>query len=149
MEKELISNSATETKELGRKIGLLCNTGMCILCIGDLGAGKTTFTQGLAIGLDITKTVSSPTYTILKVYHGRLPLYHMDAYRLEGLHQELGFEEMIEGDGVCVIEWPDYMKDHLPTEYLSITLTNLEEDQRKINLTAVGERYERLLKEIL
>ena len=85
-------------------------------------AGKTTLTQSIAKGLGITKTVSSPTFTICKIYHGRLPLYHFDAYRLEGSDEELGFEEMIEGDGLAVIEWPQYIESMIPEDVLNISI---------------------------
>ena len=110
MKLEFITQTPQETKNLGEKMGNLSKPNMVWTMSGDLGAGKTTLTQGIARGLGITRTVSSPTFTILKIYQGRLPLYHFDAYRLEGTHQELGFEEMIDGEGLTVIEWPEYME---------------------------------------
>jgi tRNA threonylcarbamoyladenosine biosynthesis protein TsaE len=102
----------------------------------------------LAKGLDITRTVSSPTFTIMKVYQGRLPLYHIDAYRLEGLDQDLGFEELIEDDGVTVIEWPDYMKDRLPEDYLRLDIKRISANGRKFTLNFKGAKYAALLEEI-
>ena len=110
-----------------------------------MGAGKTTLTQGIARGLGITRTVSSPTFTILKIYQGRLPLYHFDAYRLEGTHQELGFEEMIDGEGLTVIEWPEYMEDLDQTQPLRITLHRLGENRRQIVLETDNEKYVELM----
>ncbi len=112
---------------------------------GQLGAGKTTFTQGLALGLNIKKHVTSPTFTLLKIYNGDLPLYHIDAYRLEGVEQDLGFDEYIEGDGVCVIEWSNFIENILPKECLNIEFNILENDDRKLTFKAKGERYERIL----
>ena len=145
MERTLTTHSAAETKAFAEKLGKILDAGTCILLSGDLGAGKTTFTQGLAKGLDISKNVSSPTFTILKVYQGRLPLYHMDAYRLEGLHQDLGFEELMEDEGITVIEWPDYMSDQLPSEYLRIDIKRKGEFARKFTFIAQGEKYQDLL----
>jgi tRNA threonylcarbamoyladenosine biosynthesis protein TsaE len=148
MIKEITTHSAIETKILGEKIGRRLDACTCILLGGDLGSGKTTFTQGLAKGLDITRTVSSPTFTIMKVYQGRLPLYHIDAYRLEGLDQDLGFEELIEDDGVTVIEWPDYMKDRLPEDYLRLDIKRISANGRKFTLNFKGAKYAALLEEI-
>ncbi len=148
MKKEITTKSAAETKALGEKIGRMLDAGTCILLSGDLGAGKTTFTQGLAKGLEIHRTVSSPTFTIMKVYKGRLPLYHIDAYRLEGLHQDLGFEELIEDEGVTVIEWPDYMVDRLPEDYLRLDITRTGESSRKFKLSCHGEKYTKLMEEL-
>lgn len=139
------TNSAQETQEFGHRMGLFAHDGMVILLSGDLGAGKTTFTQGLALGLDIKRTVSSPTFTIMKNYHGRLDLNHIDAYRLEGLHQDLGFEERIGSSGITVIEWPDFIKDSLPDTYLRLDFKRLKGNSREIEIHAVGSDYEQLL----
>jgi len=148
MKKEITTHSTAETKVFGEKIGSLLNANSCILLSGELGSGKTTFTQGLARGLGITRTVSSPTFTIMKVYQGRLPLYHIDAYRLEGLHQDLGFEELMEDDGVTVIEWPDYMADRLPEEYLRLDILRVSSSGRKFALRYNGAKYAKLMEEL-
>lgn len=146
---ELRTVSAEETMALGEKIAQLLEKGSIITLEGDLGAGKTTFTKGLGKGLGITRPVNSPTFTIMKVYErGRLPLYHIDAYRLEGLHQDLGFEEYIYGDGVCVIEWSAFVEELLPKERLTIKLEYENDGERKITITPLGERYEKLVKEL-
>jgi len=145
MERTLTTHSAAETKAFAEKLGKILDAGTCILLSGDLGAGKTTFTQGLAKGLGVSKNVSSPTFTILKVYQGRLPLYHIDAYRLEGLHQDLGFEELMEDEGITVIEWPDYMTDQLPNEYLRIDIKRKGGFARKFTFVVQGEKYQDLL----
>lgn len=142
---EMITNSAEETKVLASKIAKQAFPNTVIVLYGNLGAGKTTFTQGFAKGLEIKRTVSSPTFTILKVYQGTLPLYHIDAYRLEGSNQDLGFEDLLYDDGVTVIEWPEYIKDLLPKEYLEIHLDDFGEGKRKIILKAHGEAHTKLL----
>jgi len=148
MKKQVITHSPQETKALAQAIAQDLKDGSVIALSGDLGAGKTTFTQGLAKGLDIKKMVSSPTFTIMKQYKGKYRLTHIDAYRLEGLHQDLGFEELIGAEGVCVIEWPDYIKDLLPSTYLEINLTRLEEDDREITLIAHGSKYTHILEKL-
>ena len=92
------TDSSSSTLAFGKKIGEKASKGMVILLQGDLGAGKTTLTQGIAIGLNITRNVTSPTFNILKIYNGRMPLYHIDAYRMEGLKQDLGLDEFLEED---------------------------------------------------
>ena len=141
--------SLEETRALGIKIGEKVQEGTVITLSGDLGAGKTTLTQSIAKGLGITKTVSSPTFTICKIYYGRLPLYHFDAYRLEGSEDDLGFEEMIEGDGLAVIEWPQYIDYMIPEDVLNISIRLTGEQQREMSFTAQGEKSIQLLKEIL
>ncbi|MDD2592035.1 MAG: tRNA (adenosine(37)-N6)-threonylcarbamoyltransferase complex ATPase subunit type 1 TsaE [Erysipelotrichaceae bacterium] len=142
------TRSADETKELGRKIGLLSKPSTLIIMTGDLGAGKTTLTQGIALGLNIKKNVTSPTFTIMKVYKGKFPLYHIDAYRLEGISQNLGLEEMMDDDGICVVEWPNFINDRLLKTYLNIDLKWLSENEREISITAIGSKYEDMIKEI-
>lgn len=141
--------SLEQTRALGIKIGQSVKEGTVITLTGDLGAGKTTLTQSIAKGMGITKTVSSPTFTICKIYHGRLPLYHFDAYRLEGSEEDLGFEEMIEGDGLAVIEWPQYIDYMIPEDALEITICLSGEESREFQFKAHGEKSVQLLKEIL
>ncbi|SJZ93507.1 tRNA (adenosine(37)-N6)-threonylcarbamoyltransferase complex ATPase subunit type 1 TsaE [Anaerorhabdus furcosa] len=148
MEIKVITKSKEQTKELGLKLGKLAKPQMVFTLTGDLGAGKTTLTQGIAKGLNIEKTVSSPTFTICKIYHGRMDLFHFDAYRLEGLHQDLGFEEMIQGDGLTVIEWPMYIEELIGDEYLEIEIRLLDEDEREFVLKSNGKQYEELLGEL-
>lgn len=144
-EKIFITNTIEETHALGKKIGELAKEGFVILLDGDLGAGKTTLTQGIAKGLGVEKNVTSPTFTIQKIYKGRLNLYHFDAYRLEGIDQDLGFEEDIEGDGVVVIEWSKFIPNLIPEEYLSISISLLDEDSREFMISAHGEKYEEVV----
>ncbi len=144
----LKTQSMEETHALGKKIGEHVSPSMVFLMAGDLGAGKTTTTQGIAKGLGITKTVTSPTFNILKIYKGRMPLYHIDAYRLEGASQDLGFDEFLDDDGLTVIEWSQYVSELIPEEYLSISIRLLEDDEREFTFTAKGKQYEALLEEI-
>ena len=147
-ERKLTTSSMEETHALGEKIGRLVIPNMVFLMHGDLGAGKTTLTQGIAKGLDIKRNVTSPTFTILKIYHGRMPLYHIDAYRLEGLDQELGFEEFLDDDGLTVIEWSQYVPSLLPDEYLCVSIRLLQDDRREFDLEANGAVYEQLLEDM-
>jgi tRNA threonylcarbamoyladenosine biosynthesis protein TsaE len=143
------TKGAEETSQFAEKLGAFLIPGDVIALEGDLGAGKTTFTKGLAKGLEIKKTVNSPTFTIIKEYHGRLPLYHMDVYRVENSLEDLGFDEYFEGDGVTVVEWAHLIEDQLPSERLTIYLYHEDNDNRKIALDPIGKRYEQLCKEIL
>lgn len=142
------TDSIEQTHALGRRIGESVSENMVILLSGDLGAGKTTLTQGIAKGLGVKRTVTSPTFTILKIYRGRMPLYHIDAYRLEGVSQDLGFEELLEDEGLTVIEWSQFIPELIPKEYLSVSIHLLDEDQREFIFEAHGSEYEALLEEI-
>lgn len=140
--------SLEETGELGLKLASLIKPGMLITLSGDLGAGKTTFTKYLGKGLGVKKTINSPTFTILKIYQGTsMPVYHIDAYRLEGITQDLGFEEYFEDDGVCVIEWPHFIESQLPEERLHIDITRVEgeDEKRMFTFDPKGEVYEKIV----
>jgi tRNA threonylcarbamoyladenosine biosynthesis protein TsaE len=115
---------------------------------GDLGAGKTTFTKGIARGLGIKRMVNSPTFTILKQYEGNLNLNHFDVYRLEDSDEDIGFDELFESEAVSVIEWAHFIKDYLPEQRLEITLIRQSDDGRKIEMKPIGSRYELLCKEL-
>lgn len=142
------TNRAEETLQFSKELAQKLQPGDVITLEGDLGAGKTTFTKGLAVGLDINKNVSSPTFTIIKEYNGRLPLYHMDVYRLEDSDEDLGFDEYFEGQGVTVVEWAHLIEDQLPEELLQINITHGEENSRNLTITPKGKRYEMLCKEL-
>ncbi|MHC9536198.1 tRNA (adenosine(37)-N6)-threonylcarbamoyltransferase complex ATPase subunit type 1 TsaE [Enterococcus faecalis] len=131
------------------KLGSLLQPGDVLALEGDLGAGKTTFTKGLAKGLNITRNVNSPTFTIIKEYHGRYPLYHMDVYRVEDSFEDLGFDEYFDGNGVTVVEWAHLVKEQLPEELLTIYLYLDDHDSRRLVLEPRGKRYEELCKEIM
>lgn len=143
------THSPIETQEIARKIAIVSYNGLTLLLSGDLGAGKTTFTQGLALGLHIHNAVTSPTFTIMKNYHGDLSLNHIDAYRLEGLHQDLGFEELIGHDGVSVIEWPDFIQDLWPHNYIKIDFKYIDEGTRELVLSAQGDKELSIISRLL
>lgn len=133
------SNSPEETFRLGEKLGKEAKAGDVLCLDGDLGVGKTVFTQGFAKGLGVTDYVNSPTFTIVKEYEGRLPLYHFDMYRLgdESELLEIGYEEYFFGQGVCIIEWPERVPDLLPSESKWLRIKkNLEKgfDYRELEL---------------
>ena len=131
---------AKDTYELGEKIGQMAKPGMVISLTGDLGVGKTVFTQGLAKGLGIEEPVNSPTFTIVQVYEeGRLPLYHFDVYRIGDIEEmdEIGYEDYFYGEGVCLIEWADLIREILPEQMCRVTIEkDLEKgfDYRKITI---------------
>ncbi len=149
MEKVFLTESKEETKNLGKNLAPLLNRGDVVLLEGDLGAGKTTFTGGVAEALGVKEDVISPTFNIMKCYfHGRIPLYHIDAYRLEGQNIEIGLDEYIEGDGACFIEWPQYITPLIPDEHLEIVLSNMGGDKRKIVFKSSAKRFEDLINKL-
>lgn len=126
MNKVFETHSAQETFALGKKIGENAGPGQVYALTGDLGVGKTVFTQGLAEGLGITEPVNSPTFTIMQVYEeGRLPFYHFDVYRIGDVSEmdEIGYEEYFYGEGVCLIEWANLIEEILPENCIKITIT--------------------------
>ncbi len=140
------TTSKEQTARIGFSLAGLFEPGDVVLLKGDLGAGKTTFTGGVAKGLGIEEHVISPTFNIMKCYFdGRIPLYHIDAYRLEDQPIEIGLDEYIEGDGVCLIEWPAFIESLLPDERLEITLKHAGGDCRDIEIQGVGECFEALV----
>lgn len=146
---KLISNSAEETLNIGERLGKFVNSGSIICLSGDLGAGKTALTQGIAKGMEVEDYVTSPTYTIINEYQGRIPLYHFDVYRLNDVEEmyELGYEEYFFGDGAVVVEWADIVRDIIPAERLWITiLQGKDENTREIILEPTGEAYDKLVK---
>ena len=145
---KFITHSYLETIELGKKLGALLEPNSIIAMNGDLAAGKTTFTKGIGQGLNIKKVINSPTFNILKIYHGDKTLYHIDAYRLEENPYDLGFEEYMDEGGVMVIEWYDYLKDLLNRDYLELVFKYIDEETREIEMIPHGESYERVLKEL-
>lgn len=133
-----------ETLELGKKIGETVKAGTVISLEGDLGVGKTVFTKGFAQGLGIVESVNSPTFTIVQVYDdGRIPFYHFDVYRIGGVEEfdEIGYEEYFYGEGVCVVEWADRIRELMPKGHMVITIEkDLEKgfDYRKITIAGGG-----------
>jgi len=144
------TNKPEETFALGERLAAFLVPGMVIALTGELGAGKTLFTKGIARGLNVTDHVTSPTFTIINEYQGRLPLYHIDAYRLEepGEIDEIGLEEYFNSPGVTVVEWPEQVQDYLPASYLVIDLKKGWEEGdesgqefRIISMSSVGHEW--------
>lgn len=147
----VITTSPEQTWHVGRMLGARLAAGDTVCLYGDLGAGKTSFSYGIALGLDVKdQYITSPTFTFVNEYEGRVPFYHIDLYRLNdpGELESIGFEEYIDSDGVTVIEWAERAEDELPTECFSIYLTSVDENSREIGFLVEGERYEKLLADL-
>ena len=138
-----------KTKEIGYKLGNLLTPGSEICLIGDLGAGKTTMTQSLAKALEVDDYITSPTFTIVNEYEGKMPLYHFDVYRIGSSDEmyDIGYDDYIDGEGVCIIEWANLIEDILPDEYLYIEL-KYKDMSREMILNPVGEKYEKIVEEL-
>mgnify|MGYP002608997697 FL=1 len=137
-----------ETFEVGRTIGMNAKPGQIYTLTGDLGVGKTVFTQGVAAGLGITEPVNSPTFTIVQVYEeGRLPFYHFDVYRIGDIEEmdEIGYDDYFFGQGICLIEWAELIEEILPEKRIEVTIEkDLEKgfEYRKITIEERGEKTE-------
>lgn len=144
--KVLYTKTIEETIEFGEKLGSLLFPGAVVTLNGDLGAGKTTFTKGIAKALGVERVVSSPTFTIMKMYEGKYPLYHMDVYRLEGIGYDYDLEEYIYGEGVCVIEWSENIKDSIE-DFLRIDIT-ITDGKRQFEITDESGKYKEIMETI-
>ena len=146
---DFISHSETQTIRLGSRLGTLVQPGQVIALIGDLGTGKTRWAQGFGLGLQVPseEVINSPTFTFINQYQGRLPLYHIDLYRLwdDAEADTLGLEDFFYGDGVCLIEWADRVRSRLPAERLEIELFYIQDTKRRVVIRALGREYLRLL----
>jgi len=131
-----VTSSPEETVELGKKIGSLLKSGDVIAMQGTLAAGKTTITKGIAAALGVDDTITSPTFCLISEYQGKMPLYHMDVYRLNGAEDfaELGTDEMIYGNGVSVIEWSEKIMTELPKKTILLRITPQEDGTRLIEI---------------
>ncbi len=136
-----------ETEALANKLSQKVNRGDIICLTGDLGAGKTTFTQAFARGFGVEDYVSSPTFTIINEYQGRLPLYHFDVYRLENSKamEDIGYEEYFYGDGVCIIEWASLIQDILPMSHLWVDIKVIGQQERNICIKGTNDYYEKIV----
>lgn len=146
---DFFSNSPTQTRRFGANLGGLAQPGDVVLLHGDLGAGKTHFAQGIAEGLGITDPVRSPTFTLVNEYEeGRVPLYHIDLYRLEGDEEiaTVGIEEYFDADGLVVVEWPEKGAHWLPSDALHLFLGHIDERRRSLRMNTGGPRSEQLLR---
>jgi len=142
---DFISHSVAQTQRIGARLAELALPGDLFLLEGELGAGKTCLAQGIGRGLGYNVPVRSPTFTLINEYrHGRLPLYHVDLYRLEAPVAEilaLGIEDYLNSDGLCLVEWADRARGVYPPDHLRIVLSPISETKRRVILEACGERY--------
>ena len=147
---QLISHSPEQTQRLGMRLGKLAQAGDVFLLTGNLGSGKTCLTQGIAWGLEVKEYAFSPSFVIVREYHGRLSLYHIDFYRLDHVEEiiDLGLDEYLYGKGVCVVEWAENGMSVLPKEHFLINLSYISDTERTISLEPKGHRYTQLLKSL-
>lgn len=151
-EVRFVADDETETDRLGRALAAAVEPGLVVALIGNLGAGKTRLVRGIAAALDVDpRTVSSPTFVLIHEYDGRIPLYHFDAYRLrnEAEFLELGADELMSGDGVCLIEWADRVASSLPADCLRIEIVPCGETAREFHITASGIAASRCLERLI
>jgi tRNA threonylcarbamoyladenosine biosynthesis protein TsaE len=149
MSLRLLSHSSADTQWLGERLGHLLMAGDIVCLYGELGSGKTVLMQGMARGLGVSheRAVRSPSFMLIHCYQGRVPVYHADLYRLEGLADiaEIGLCDLLGGDGVAVIEWADKLDSLLPSERLDVRLSHHTEETRLITINPQGERYRQRL----
>jgi tRNA threonylcarbamoyladenosine biosynthesis protein TsaE len=139
------SDSSQMTMNLGRAFAAYFQAGDIVCLFGDLGSGKTTFVKGVAKGLKVPhKKVHSPSFTLMNVYPGKLPVYHIDLYRLEDPQHilGLGYEEFVYGEGIALVEWPERFGPFMPSEYIKIEFQHIDQDHRRIQVSTVGKRYQ-------
>jgi len=145
---KLISDSREQTLEMGRLIGEILERGDVVALIGELGSGKTCFTQGLAKGLGVEENVPvvSPTFTLINEYPGKIPLIHLDVYRLSGPRdlEDMGYEEYFEGGGIIVIEWAEKIRDILPAKTLFVGMRYIDENTREMILEGPGDKIRKI-----
>jgi tRNA threonylcarbamoyladenosine biosynthesis protein TsaE len=148
----LKSACVEETMRFGERLGMLLARGDVVALVGELGTGKTTLVKGIVLGLGVTdrRAVKSPTFSLVHIYEGRIPVYHFDAYRLVDAREmlDVGSDEMIHGNGVAIVEWADKVLGCLPEEYLKITLTAISENERNLEICGYGVHYEKIIKRL-
>ena len=144
------TNKVEETIELGRNLGRCLRPGVVVLLKGDLGAGKTHFSKGVALGLNITDHITSPTYNLINEYEGSLHLYHMDLYRLADEEEayELGLEEYFLGSGVSLVEWPDRAESLLPDNLIEVKIAKGDTEEREFTFIGIGPDEEKIIEEL-
>jgi tRNA threonylcarbamoyladenosine biosynthesis protein TsaE len=151
MPMQVVSHSADDTQSVGEQIGRLLSAGDIVCLYGELGTGKTVLAKGLAKGLAVPDqaAVRSPSFVLIHHYHGRVPMYHADLYRLSGPADivDIGLRELLGGDGVAVIEWADKLDASLPSERLEISLAHHSEAMRVITIQPHGARYGQLVEQ--
>src|SRR3990167_10780951 len=149
---EFVTNSPEETMALGQEIGELLGPGEVVALFGSLGSGKTTLVKGIALGLGVDpKVVRSASFLLMQEYQGRIPIYHFDAYRLEGPQDmsRLGCDELFWGEGLSIVEWADRVEESLPEEYVKIFLSIESPNKRRIEVSCLGERYVKVLQGLM
>ncbi len=147
---DIISHSAAQTQRLGARLGELARAGDLFCLEGELGSGKTCFAQGLGRGLGVPESIHSPTFILANEHRGgRVPLFHLDVYRIRGADEAMGIglDDYLAGDGVCVIEWAEKIRAALPPEHLWIAFRHVGDTKRGLMIEACGARYEELLSE--
>ncbi len=144
---EIITRSPEETQKIGVRLGELALPGDVFLLVGDLGVGKTCLTQGIAWGLNIKEYAASPSFVLIRELQGRLPLYHIDFYRLDHLEEiaDLGLDDYLYGKGVSVVEWAEKGFRLLPEEHLLIEIDYLSDGERRLELKPSGKRYKEMV----
>lgn len=144
-------NGLKETENFGIKLGKSLKAGDIVCLNGDLGAGKTTLTKSIGLGLGVDEYITSPSFTLINQYRGRIIVYHFDVYRLEEVDElyDLGFDEYFYGDGVCIIEWADKIEKLIPEERITIDIEKTDKvDERILHISGNGNRYEEIVKEL-
>ncbi len=146
MELTVQTHSEAETQSLGEQFASCLEPGDIVALVGDLGAGKTAFVKGLARGLGVEQSVTSPTFALVNEYQGRLPVYHFDVYRLDDPSQleDIGYEEYFFGEGVALIEWANMIPDYLPADIFTVTLAKTGEGERTISFQGDCRRLENM-----
>jgi len=139
-----------QTQQIGTSIGELAQAGDLILLVGDLGAGKTCLTQGIGWGTGFEGYTTSPSFVLVREYQGKIPLYHIDLYRLDNIEEiaELGIDDYLCGEGICVIEWADKALDYFPADHLFIRLDYMGNNERQLSFKASGNRYAELMEQL-
>lgn len=147
---EIVSTAPEKTFSFGRQLGQLLKEGSILCLIGDLGAGKTLLVQGIAQGLGLNEEITSPTFTVMNVYEGTIPVYHFDLYRLESPEQllDIGFDEYTNAGGIAIIEWPDKFPDYMPDGYLRLELIKTGDNDRLIKVSSQGAHHHLLYEEL-
>ncbi len=148
---KIISDSERKTREIGKAVAKNLKKGDIVCLLGDLGSGKTVLTKGIASALGVDKQeVISPTFVLIRQYAGKIPIYHFDLYRLDNPEDilNLGYEEYLFDEGISVIEWADKLGRLMPREFLKIEMRVTGEEERQLNISAQGARYNKLLEKI-
>jgi tRNA threonylcarbamoyladenosine biosynthesis protein TsaE len=146
----MLSNSAGQTRNIGMKLGKSAAAGDVVLLVGPLGAGKTCLTQGIARGMGIHEYTASPSFVLVREYQGKLPLYHIDLYRLDKIEEvtQLGLDDYLYGNGVCVVEWADKGLSVLPEGHLLIEMQIVSPLKRRLSFVPRGTRYSEMLSKL-